>query len=82
MVPGGRIESDMYWSVFHYMVGDYGSWSSGRVENMLNMTTVFWEDVMVGLRIGHYTLDKVDSIKTFRETAICEFMNAAHVLNL
>mgnify|MGYP004220238171 CR=1 FL=1 len=82
MVPGGRIESDMYWSVFHYMVGDYGGWSKSRVERMLHMTTVFWEDVMVGQRIGHATSDRIDCIKTFRETAICEFMNAAHILSL
>jgi len=23
MVPGGWIESDRYWSAFHYMVGEY-----------------------------------------------------------
>ena len=36
------------------------------------------DDVIVGLRIGHATLDKVDSVKTFREDESSDSSDCAY----
>jgi hypothetical protein len=74
-VRGCRLPAAMYWSVRRFLQGDYGNWKESRVERMKHRVSDFWVNVMVRFRIGNASMEKVDSIYTFRETAICMFKN-------
>ncbi len=79
-VLGSCVDAETYRAVMDWMVGVYGDWKEHRVQRMLSLVTMFWEDVMVGQRIGGASMKKVDSIFGFRETAICMFLDAHYVL--